>query len=70
MAFGDFQAFVNSYWAKIKRDSQYQLEKVLDWIAHLKHLQAVFQVFDSTIDYNKEILIHYFHKRLCLSIRA
>ena len=29
-ALGDSQAFVNSYWTKIRRDSQYQLEKVLD----------------------------------------
>ena len=24
------QAFVDSYWGKIKRNSQYQLEKILD----------------------------------------
>ncbi len=35
---GDSQAFVNSYWANIKRDSQYQLEEVLDWAAHLEYL--------------------------------
>ena len=44
---GDFRAFVDSYWAKIKRDSQYQQEDVLDWAAHLEHLQAVLRKFDS-----------------------
>ena len=39
---GDSRAFVDSYWAKIKRNSQYQQEDVLDWAAHLKHLQAIF----------------------------
>ena len=34
----DSQAFVDSYWAKIKRDSQYQQDDVLDWAAHLEHL--------------------------------
>ena len=38
---GDSRAFVDSYWGKIKRDSQYQLEEVLNWAAHLEHLQAV-----------------------------
>ena len=27
---GDSQAFVNTYWGKIKKDSQYQLEEILD----------------------------------------
>ena len=35
---GDSRAFVDSYWRKIKRDSQYQLEEVLNWTAHLEHL--------------------------------
>ena len=34
----DSQAFVNSYWAKVKRDSQYKQEDVLDWAAYLEHL--------------------------------
>ncbi len=37
-ALGDFQAFVDSYWTKIRRDSQYQPEEVLDWAAYLEHL--------------------------------
>ena len=35
---GDSQAFVDTYWRKMKRDFQYQLEKYFDWAAHLKHL--------------------------------
>ena len=35
---GDSQVFVDAYWGKIKRDSQYQLEEILDWAAHLEHL--------------------------------
>lgn len=30
-ALRDFRAFGNSYWRKIKYDSQYQLKEVLDW---------------------------------------
>ena len=39
---GDSRAFINNYWAKIKRDSQYQQKDILDWAAHLEHLQVVF----------------------------
>lgn len=41
----------------IKKDSQYQLEEVLDWVAHLEHLQVVLQEFDPTTTLNKEIMI-------------
>ncbi len=64
---GDSRAFVNSYWAKIKCNSQYQLEKVLDWVAHLEHLQAIQKKFDPTATPNKDTLICYFRERLRLS---
>ena len=67
---GDSRAFVDSYWAKIKRDSQYQQEHVLDWAAYLEHLQAVFQEFDSVAAPNKDTMIWYFRKDLRPSIRA
>ena len=54
---GDSQAFVDTYWRKIKRDSQYQLEEVLDWAAHLEHLQMVLREFDPAATPNKEIMI-------------
>ena len=61
---GDSQAFVNSYWAKIKRDSQYQQEDVLDWAAHLKHMQAILLEFDSVAAPNEDTMIQYFRKGL------
>ena len=66
----DSQAFVDTYWGKIKRDSQYQLEKVLDWTAHLEHLQVVFREFDPATALNKEIMIWCFLKGLRPSIQA
>ena len=35
---GDLQAYMDTYWRKIKRDSQHQLEEVLNWAAYLKYL--------------------------------
>ena len=67
---GDSRAFVDSYWAKIKRDSQYQQEDVLDWAAHLEHLQAVLREFDSVAAPNKDTMIRYFREGLRPSIRA
>ncbi len=67
---GDFRAFVDSYWTKIKRDSQYQQEEVLDWAAHLEHLQVVLKEFDPTGAPNETTLIRYFREGLRPSIRA
>ena len=61
---GDSQAFVDSYWAKIKRDSQYQQEDVLDWAVYLEQLQAVLQEFDSVAAPNKDTMTRYFRKGL------
>ena len=61
---GDSQVFVDAYWGKIKRDSQYQLEEVLDWAAHLEHLQVVLQEFDPATTPNEEIMIQYFREGL------
>ena len=54
---GDSRAFVDSYWAKIKRNSQYQQEDVLDWAAYLKHLQAVLREFDTVAAPNENTMI-------------
>ncbi len=59
-ALGDSRAFVDSYWTKIRRDFQYQQEEVLDWSAHLKHLQAVLKEFDPSSAPNGTTLIRYF----------
>ena len=53
----DSQAFVDSYWGKIKKDSQYQLKKVLNWAIHLEYVQAILQEFDLVATPNKEIKI-------------
>ena len=67
---GDSRAFVDSYWAKIKRDSQYQQEDVLDWAVYLEHPQVVLQEFDSVAAPNKYTMIRYFRESLCPSIQA
>ncbi len=61
---------MDSYWTKIRRDSQYQQEEVLDWVMHLEHLQAVLKEFDPTGAPNETILIRYFREGLRPSIRA
>ena len=43
---------------------------MLDWTAHLKHLQAVPKKFNPTTAPNKETLIHYFQEGLRLFIQA
>ena len=58
------QAFVNSYWVKIKIDSYYQQENVLDWATHLEHLQAVLREFDAVAALNEDIIIRYFWESL------
>ena len=60
---------MDTYWRKIKRDSQYQLKKVFDWTTHLEYLQAVFQEFDPAVILNKKIMIRYFWEDLKLSIQ-
>ena len=67
---GDSRAFVNSYWAKIKIDPQYQQKDVLDWAIHLKHLQAIHREFDSVAALNEDTMIRYFWEGPQPSIRA
>ncbi len=69
-ALGDSRAFVDSYWSKIRRDSQYQQEEVLDWAAHMEHLQVVLKEFDPTGALNETTLIRYFRDGLRPFIRA
>ncbi len=69
-ALGDSRTFVDSYSTKIRRDSQYQQEEVLDWVAHLEHLQAVLKEFDPSDAPNEITLIRYFREGLRTSIRA
>ncbi len=55
---------------KIRRNSQYQQEEVLDWAAHLEHLQVVLKEFDPSDALNETTLIRYFREGLRLSIQA
>ena len=45
--FGDFRAFVDSVWKKVKRDSQYQDKLAQDSAAYLEYLQSILIEFDS-----------------------
>ena len=67
---GDSQAFVDTYWGKLKRDSQHQQEEVLDWAAHLEHLQAVLREFDPDAAPTGRIMIRCFLEGLKPSVRA
>ena len=67
---GDSWAFVNSYKTKIRHNFQYQREKMLDWVAHLEHLQAILKEFDLTTAPNEKTLICYFQEGSCPFIRA
>ena len=61
---------MDTYWRKIKRDSQHQLEEIFDWAAYLEHLHAVLQKFDPAATPNEEIMIRHFWEDLRLSVRA
>ena len=67
---GDLKTFVDGFWRQIKQDAQYQLKDVMDWAAHLEHLQAMLKKFDPVAAPHKEILIWCFRKGLQLSIQV
>lgn len=67
---GESRAFVDCIWRKIRTASQYQLEEVMDWAAHLENLQAVLKEFDTVAAPNEDLLIRYFRDGLRPSIRA
>ena len=58
------------YWGKLKRDFQYQQEEVLDWAAHLEHMQVVFWEFDPGAAPSERIMIWCFLEGLKPSVRA
>lgn len=67
---GESKAFVDSIWNTIRKDFQYQLEEVLDWAAHLEHLQTVLKEFDLIAALNEAVLIWHFRDGLKPSIQA
>ena len=67
---GKSEAFVDTIWSTIRKDSQYQLEEEMDWAAHLEHLQTVFREFDADTVISEPVLIRLFRNGLRPSIRA
>ena len=67
---GESKVFVNTIWSTIKKDSQHQLEELIDWAAYLEHLQTVLREFDADAMISEPILIRLFRNGLRPSIRA
>ena len=67
---GKSKAFVNTILSIIWKDLQYQLEKVMDWAAHLEHLQTVLWEFDADAIISKPVLICLFCNGLQTFIHA
>ena len=65
---GDDRAFANSICSKFRRDSQYQAESVLDWAAHLEHLQSILLEYDSVGAPTEPTMLRYFREGLKSSI--
>lgn len=61
---GEFTTFVDNIWRKIKKDSQYQLEKVQDWTAHFKHLESILIEFVTDCTLLETLLGQYFYEDL------
>ena len=55
---------------KLKRDSQYQLEKIYDWASHLKYLQSILIKFDPIAAFIESTIVRYFEEGLKPSIKA
>ena len=54
----------------LKRDSQYQLEKVYDWASHLEHLQSMLIEFDLAAAHTESTMVRYFEEGPKPSIKA
>ena len=67
---GDDRAFANSICSKFRRDSQYQAESVLDWAAHLEHLQSILLEYDPVGAPTEPTMLRYFREGLKPSILA
>ena len=67
---GDDRAFANSICSKFRRDSQYQAESVLDWAAHLEHLQSILLEYDPVGAPTKPTMLRYFWEGLKPSVLA
>ncbi len=66
---GESDAFVGHVLAKMREDSQYQLEEVQDWAAHLEHLQSILLEFDADCAPSEGQLCRTFYDGLRPSIK-
>ena len=67
---GDDRAFANSIYSKFRRDSQYQAESVLDWAAHLEHLQSILLEYDPVGAPTEPTMLKFFWESLVISVLA
>ena len=67
---GDDRAFANSILSQFRRVSQHQQESVLEWAAHLKHLQSILLAYDPIGAPAEPTMLRYFREGLRSSILA
>ena len=61
---GDNRTFANSICSKLKKNSQYQIESVLDWAAHLEYLQSILLKYNPVGAPTKPTMLRYFWEGL------
>lgn len=66
---GEFDAFVGHILTKIRKDSQYQLEKIQDWTAHLENPLSILMGFDTDCASSEDQFGHTFYDGLWPSIK-
>ena len=67
---GDDRAFANSICSKFRRDSQYQAKFVLDWVAHLEHLQSILLEYNPVRTPTESTMLRYIREGLKPSVLA
>ena len=67
---GDDRAFANSILSQFRRVSQHQQESVLEWAAHLEHLQSILLAYDPVGAPAEPTMLRYFREGLRPSILA
>ena len=64
------KSFIDNIWRKLKRDSQYQLEEIYDWVFYLEHFQSILIEFDQAAAPTESTMVRYFEKGLKPFIKA
>ena len=67
---GDDRVFANSILSQFRRVSQHQQESVLEWAAHLEHLQSILLAYDPVGAPAEPTMLRYFREGLRPSILA